>query len=77
MLENYSPCQNRSIAECLEIKIVSAVNQICRFASTMKKEIQRPGASDPKRMPKAKHWGLGTKQGGFGNYSVIEKMISR
>ena len=27
----------RLIAECLEIKIVSAVNQICRFASTMKK----------------------------------------
>ena len=31
----------RLIAECLEIKIVSAVNQICRFASTMKKKFTR------------------------------------
>ena len=31
----------RLIAECLEIKIVSAVNQICRFASTMKKKFDR------------------------------------
>ena len=29
------------IAECLEIKIVSAVNQICFFASTMKKKFTR------------------------------------
>ena len=26
--------QNRAIAECLEIKVASPVNQICRFAST-------------------------------------------
>ena len=31
----------RLIADCLEIKIVSAVNQICRFASTMKKKFTR------------------------------------
>ena len=34
ILGNYSPCQNRAITECLEIKIASAVNQICRFALT-------------------------------------------
>ena len=38
MLGNDSPCESRRIAECLEIKIVSAVNQICRFASTKKKK---------------------------------------
>ena len=38
---NYSPCESRRIAECLEIKIVSAVNQICRFASTKKKKPYR------------------------------------
>ena len=38
MLGNYSPCESRRVVECLEIKIVSAVNQICHFASTKKKK---------------------------------------
>ena len=37
ILRNYTVLA-RLIAECLEIKLVSAVNQICRFAATMKKK---------------------------------------
>ena len=37
ILRNYTVFA-RLIGECLEIKLVSAVNQICRFASTMKKK---------------------------------------
>ena len=37
ILRNYTVLV-RLIAECLEIKLVSAVNQICRFASPMKKK---------------------------------------
>ena len=37
MLRNYSPCESRRIAECLEIKIVSAVNQICRLLRQKKR----------------------------------------
>ena len=33
-LQSLPESQNRTIAECLEIKIASAVTQICRFAST-------------------------------------------
>ena len=33
-LQSLPELQNRAIAECLEMKIASAVNQICRFAST-------------------------------------------
>ena len=40
ILRNYTVLA-RLIAECLEIKLVSAVNQICRFAATMKKKFVR------------------------------------
>ena len=49
----------RLIAECLEIKIVSAVNQICRFASTMKKKFTRKLTvachRHPTELPISKH----------------------
>ena len=40
ILRNYTVLA-RLIAECLEIKLVSAVNQICRFAATMKTKFVR------------------------------------
>ena len=40
ILRNYTVLA-RLIAECLEIKLVTAVNQICRFASTMKTKFDR------------------------------------
>ena len=40
ILRNYTVLA-RLIAECLEIKLVSAVNQICRFAVTVKKKFVR------------------------------------
>ena len=38
ILENNSPIETRRIAKCSEIKIVSAVNQICHFGWTKKKK---------------------------------------
>lgn len=37
MLGNYSPCQNRRMFR----KKISVINQVCRFASTMKKKCSR------------------------------------
>ena len=53
-LEITALARSRMIAECLEIRIVSAVNQICRIASTMKKKFTRKPTVSCHRHPTEK-----------------------